>query len=724
MVQPTEGPIWQPPDPERTPMSIYRRHINSHFGLNLKDSIDLYEWSISRPHEFWIDLYRYCGITPALPREATKAYDDSRDIASIPPFFSGHSLNYAENILANRNASAVALVGLREGQNFDGKQGEFVTWADLRERVRQVRSSLLRHGVHQGDRVAALMGNSVLAVVIFLATAAIGAIFTSINPDMGAEGCISRLSQIQPKALFADSHATYKGKRFDLKEKISDILKALQPFKPQYFIVPVHGIAVDQSPCFRDFLEQSSPADALTFARVPFSAPLLILYSSGTSGPPKCIVHSHGLILQHKKIALLHNSLSAADRVMAYSSTSWVVWNVMVGYLSVGATVICYDGSPLFPSAKAMLRLVQNYKACFFATSPRYLLELEKEQSADGTLVKHQFDLSSLRLVTTTGSALTASAMRSFYRSFPPHVHLSSVAGGTDIATSWLATNPAGPLYAGEIQMGALGMAVDVADPDSAHAISIKLSGQPGELICRIPFPSMPPFFWGDSSSSFSSSSTTSIGAGPKYHSSYFTRFTPSSPPFPSAASTSTSTHVWAQHDLISHHPTTGGWTMHGRSDATLNPSGIRFGSADIYNILESSPYLRHRVAESLCVGRRNTQKSEDEEVFLFLKMKPEYSPLTEGFKREVKETVRKGLSARHVPGWVEEVGDVPVTGNGKKVEGLVKRIIAGEWAVGVGGPEKGKGLGVGKGGQSTVANPECLEEYVKFAHTGMKAKL
>lgn len=289
--------------------------------------------------------------------------------------------------------------------------------------------------------------------------------FTSISPDMGVEGCTTRLVQSRPVVLFADSAQTYKAKRQSMKEKIRKVVASLEK-KPHVFIVTLAGTEEHEFPPLEDFLSKSRDEDVLEYARVPFSYPMLILYSSGTTGKPKCIVHQHGIILQLKKIAILHNSLTSKDVIFQYSSTSWVLWNIMNGHLSVGATVICYDGSPLYPDASTKLRVLQHHKCTYFGTSPRYLLELEMSG-----IQPSQFDLRNLRMVTTTGATLTTDQFSWFYQAFPKAVHLSSVAGGTEICTSWVASDPAGPVYAGEMQMPALGQDVDVGDPETGESI-------------------------------------------------------------------------------------------------------------------------------------------------------------------------------------------------------------------------------------------------------------
>ncbi|KAJ9608174.1 hypothetical protein H2200_007162 [Cladophialophora chaetospira] len=654
-------PVWKPIfPPDKIPMNIYRRHVNEKFQLRLKDSQELHSWSITEPQAFWIDLWDYVGLIPK-SLGTKQAYDPAIPISEVPPFFEGTTINYAENVLTQPlvDSQIPALIGLREGQGLDG---EVWTWSQLRENVRKARSALLRSGINRGDRVAALISTSVWSVGLFLASASIGAIFTSIAPDLGFEGCISRLQQVQPSILFADSHTTYKGQRRSNCTKISEILKLLRP-SPEIFVIPTGPVEVFQP--LSTFLGRSTGTDKLDFARLPFTAPLYILYSSGTSGPPKCLVHSHAAILQHKKIGMLHNSLRPGEVVFQYSSTSWVLWNIMVGHLAMGTTLVMYDGSPTWPQPQSMLKIVEKFSVNYWGVSPKYLKELE----STGCIPKREHDLSSLRMVQTGGSHLASDQYYWFYKSFPSTVHLTSVTGGTDLVTSWCGTDPAGPLYPGEIQMPILGHDVDIADPIHGH--SIKTTGEAGEFVCRKPFPSMPVYMWGDTNNE-------------KYKASYFSQF-----PFS----------CWAQHDWASVNPLTKGWTVHGRSDGVLNPQGIRFGSAEIYSITEAAPFSS-TIDITLCVGRKRRGIDSDESVFLFVVMRLGQS-LSNRLKKELQDAIRQGLSARHVPRFVAQVKEIPMTSNGKKVETLVKEVIStGEMPRTI---------------SSTVVNSGCLEAFRQY---------
>ncbi|KAK4547181.1 hypothetical protein LTR36_001402 [Oleoguttula mirabilis] len=654
--------LWQPKLDGRTPMDDYRRHVNRRFHQNLKTSKDLHRWSVQQPQKFWMDLYDYLGFTPRLPRHMTKAYDDTVPMSSNPPFFPGLQMNYAENAMfANPDPNAIALVGIREGMDLAREDGEQLTWHGFREKVRLTASALRRCSVKQGDRVAALVANSIWAMILFHASASMGAIFTSISPELGLEGCVSRLQQVTPSILFADSDTVYKGKTVSTSKKVQQILDRLTP-KPETFIVPVASRQTAY-PSIDDFLSKAHKSDPLEFAPTSFNDPLMICYSSGTTGAPKCIVHRHGLLIQLKKIAAIHNSTTTADVILQYSSTSWVVFYVMCGYFACGAKTIVYNGSPMYPDARQLLRMVEKYKVTYFGSSPRYLLEVEMSKSVP----KDEFDLSALRIVYTTGATLSHEQYRWFYNAFPAAVHLCNTAGGTDTATSLIAADPCGPIHAGEMQVLGLGMDVDVADPLTGE--SIMHTGEAGEMIVRKPFPSMPCFFWGDDGNR-------------KYKESYFERFDKFD--------------VWAQHDWLSCNPKTGGLVMHGRSDGVLNPSGIRFGSGEIYAIVEAAP-LNSKISNSLCVGRRRPQDN-DEEVFLFVVMAKGHT-FTPELSRSIKQAIREALSARHVPKFVIEVPDVPVTINGKKVETAVKQVLGGKDVT----------------PSNTVSNPETIGYFKRF---------
>ncbi|KAK6386175.1 hypothetical protein LTS17_001750 [Exophiala oligosperma] len=598
----------------------------------------------------------------------TKAYDDTVPMSSIPAFFPGHKLNYAENILSeNPNPETAAVIGLVEGDDdFLNKPREVLSWRQFRERVRETSSALKRSGIKKGDRVAAIVGASVWAVVLFHATASMGAIFTSISPELGLSGCVSRLQQVQPSIIFFDSHAIYKAKATSTAEKRRQILCQLKPM-PQVYVIPVTNkggsVIDDDVPWIEEFLSRASASDELTFERVPFNHPLIICYSSGTTGTPKCIVHSHGLILQLKKISVVHDCLGPEDIVTQYASTSWVVFYGMCGHLSSGAGIVLYNGSPLYPDAKQLLRICDTFKVSFLGLSPRLLLEMEMS----GAQPKLEFELSRLKTLHTTGAPLSAEQYQWISRAFPPDMQICNIAGGTENGTALIALDPDGPVRVGEMQTESLGISIDILDAETGESIAD--TGEPGELVITMPYPSMPSFFWGDK-------------GGKIYREAYFERFSDKD--------------VWAQHDWLKKNPSTGGFVMLGRSDGVLNPSGIRFGSGEIYAIVEKEPLLSY-FNNVLCVGRRRPQ-DVDEQVFLFVVMKPA-TPFTSKIREEIKSAIRANLSPRHVPKFVLPVPDVPMTINGKRVETIIKKIISGKDVQ----------------PSATVTNPQSVEYFKRF---------
>lgn len=698
-------------------MSRYRQHVNQKFNVNLKTSKELHTWSCDHPHDFWIDLYGYTEITPPLPSGIKYAYEPTARFRDVPAWFKEVKLNFAENLLMpsfRSRPNAIALTGLREGKLDDP---EHITWSELHDLIRMTAAALRHHGLKQGDVVAALMSNSIWIIVIFLATASIGGIFTSISPDMGLSGCLSRLMQVSPRLLFTDTDYATRGKRTSLLEKVTQILAGLPETqqKPTTIFVattkaphrqhhntfsptipsslsggPTTTLSTFLAPATRK-LSPTSSSYELKFTRVAPSYPLIILYSSGTTGPPKCIVSPHISLINYRKIALLHNSLTPESIVFQYSSTSWVLWNVMLGHMTVGARLVVFDGNPLYPDAGVPLEICERYGATYWGTSPRYLLELE--QQVLSRKLTRQYDLSKLKMATTTGAPLLQSQMLFFYSPLFPvlggtdKVHLSSIAGGTDIASSWIASDPAAPVYLGEMQMWALGhdCAILDAEPKKENGklkyIETK-PGEAGELICRKPLPSAPVFFWGDDEKKS------------KYMDAYFNSF-------PEDIDNSTGDvkeylDVWAQHDLTVSNPVTKGLQILGRSDTTLNPSGIRFGSSEIYHIIEAPPF-NGLISDSLCVGRRR-KGDQDEVVFLFL-IPAKGVQIDDNLITSIRSAIRTNLSSRHVPKFIFEVKEIPYTINGKKVENVIKKIISGTEVT----------------PSSTITNPQCLEDYRRY---------
>ncbi|OQV08827.1 hypothetical protein CLAIMM_13044 [Cladophialophora immunda] len=504
-------------------------------------------------------------------------------------------------------------------------------------------------GVTVGDRVAAIISNCVETVVACLATLSLGAIWSTSSPDMGVEGIMQRLNQIEPKLVLFESSVRYNGKLRPLVQKYEECTARLRKTRNfQLGIMIVREIPYSTK-VSRDVVTwhnfvQGAPDRDLTFVQLPFNQPGFIVYSSGTTGAPKCIVHSAcAMLLQIKKDYMLHLDVRPGDIIYQYTTTGWIMWAMVLCGLSYGGSVVLYDGSPLFPDPLVTLRMIEKLKITLFGTSARFLTDLHDRKLNP----RQTINLTSLRTVSSTGSVLPAKVCEWFYDAgFPEHIHLVSGSGGTDMACSLVLGDPTGPLYSGEIQAPALGMAVDIFDMTKVYAVSIKGTGEPGELVCREPFPSQPVLFWGEKGMD-------------KYRSAYFDRF---------------GDKVWTQGDFVSSSPVTGGYTMLGRSDGVLNPSGVRFGSAEIYNVVSEFTEFE----DTICVGQRRPQDS-DERVVLFIKTKD-----------------NRTLS----PSTIQETPEIPYTINGKKIELAVKQIVSGQKVTPSG----------------AVENPKSLIFYERFA--------
>lgn len=568
-----------------------------------------------------------------------------------PDFFSSSRLNFAENLLFPATSpapvpSAPAVITLTE------LPGSEVTtsWAELRDAVRHCSNALRAAGLGQDDVVAGYVSNHVEALVAMLAAAAIGAVWTGISPDNGVSAVLDRLSQIAPKVLFADNGTVYNGKEWSSVSKTTEIVAALRASGLQTVVVidniQTGGLGLDaltaQGVKAVEYakLLASAPDEPLRFEQLPPSHPLYVLYSSGTTGLPKAIVHTAlGTLIQHKKEHLLHCSLSSSSRMLYYTTTSWMMWHWSIGALAVGATVIVYSGSPFRPHGHLSLpRLLSDLQVTHFGTSAAYLTALEANQVYP--VREPGIDLSRLEAIYSTASPLPPSTFKFVYEAFPSHVNLASITGGTDIISLFGAPCPLLPVRAGEIQCAGLGMAICVVDSLSGDAV---LAGEPGDLICAQPFPCQPLTFFGP-------------GGQEKYRAAYFERF---------LGICGVDGPVWHHGDFVKiPDAATGSLVMLGRSDGVLKPSGVRFGSAEIYNIL--TRFFSADVADAVCVGRRREEDS-DETVCLFVVM-ADGKTFDDDLRKRIKAKIKAELSPRHVPSFVEECGGgVPKTGNGKK---------------------------------------------------------
>ena len=638
--------LWQPSEARMKSTNIYRfmQHVNERFGKDFATYDDLYEWSIQESPTFWATLWEYGEVI------CSRGYDEVvDDITKMPGarWFEGARLNFAENLLRYRN-DRIALSFKGEGQPTVS-----LTYAELYTLVARLAKSLRDLGIQPGDRVAGFMPNMAETVVAMLATASVGGIWSSCSPDFGIKGVLDRFGQIEPRVLFTANGYSYNGKQFDSLERISEILKEL-PSIEKVIVVPYTDPNPDpgrvrNGVLFDDFLAPA--ADELQFEQVPSNHPLYIMYSSGTTGVPKCIVHGvAGTLLQHIKELSLHTDLKREDTIFYFTTCGWMMWNWLVSSLALGARVLLYDGNPFYPDASAMWQMAQDERISVFGTSASYLAALEKAGVKPG----ESFDLTPLKAVLSTGSPLSVDSFQFVYRDIKEELCLSSISGGTDIISCFALGNPMGPVWASELQVRGLGMKVEAYDEAGESVV-----GEQGELVCTLAAPSMPIYFWNDPDSQ-------------KYHDAYFDTYPG----------------IWRHGDWIeiTEH---GGVIISGRSDATLKPSGVRIGTAEIYRQVELIP----EVMDSLVVGQA---WENDVRIVLFLKLR-EGVPLSDELVKRIKTTIRQNATPRHVPAKVIAVDDIPYTISGKKVELAVRKVIHGQEV-------KNK---------DALANPESLDQYV-----------
>ncbi len=620
-------PLWTPSEQRKQDANItqFIREVNARHELNIDSYSDLYNWSVNNIPDFWRTVWDFVEI------KALKKYDSVVDDLSVFPgtkWFPGARLNFAENLMRYRDDQ---LAFIFKGETQSSKQ---MTYVELYDSVARLSHSLAEAGVGEGDRVVGYMPNLIETVVGMLAATSLGAVWSSCATDIGAGAAIERLGQVEPKVMITADGYFYKGKIFETLSHAVEVARGIPSLKKVIVVSYVSERAeianVPNAVHYADFV--ANDAKEIAFAQLPFDHPLYIMFSSGTTGKPKCLVQGvGGVLINHLKELTLHTDLKRSDRIFYITSCSWMMWNWLMSSLAVGATIVLYDGNPNFPDAGAMWKLIQDEQISIFGCSASYLHFLKKENVSP-----RSFDLSSLREISQTGSPLSADGFEYVYREIKSDLHFNSIAGGTDINGCFAAGSPIVPVYAGELQSPALGMKIKSYD-EKANPIW----DEQGELVCEAPAPSMPLYFWNDAD-------------GSKYHRAYFDVYP----------------NVWRHGDYVLIHKDTGGITFYGRSDAVLKPSGVRIGTAEIYAQMENLP----EVADSLAVGQ-NYQ--DDQRVILFVKLAAGVA-LTDELQNKIRKTLRENASPRHVPALILEAPEIPYTLNMKKVESAVTNILNG----------------------------------------------
>ncbi|HSG61229.1 MAG TPA: acetoacetate--CoA ligase [Pseudomonadales bacterium] len=640
----SEQPLWRPSPAriEAANITRFQREKLKHYLPADASYTALHQWSVDHPDEFWQAILTWGKVQYSGHYEHVltlgEHFIDSR-------WFEGMQLNFAENLLRRRDDHPALIAYLENGERRQ------LSYNDLYAQASSLAQALKAMGVKPGDRVAAWTPNVPETVVGMLAAVSLGATWSSCSPDFGVNGVFDRFGQIEPKVLFASDGYYYNGKTIDCRPRLQDIVARIDSLEHVIMINTV-GLGTLDNPkvsLFSDCLQQY-PAGEIDFVHMPFNHPLYIMYSSGTTGKPKCIVHgAGGTLLQHIKEHSLHSDLKPEDVLFYFTTCGWMMWNWLVSGLAQGATLVLYDGSPFYPDAKALLDIAERERFTIFGTSAKYIAALEKE----GLVPRESHDLSSVKTIMSTGSPLSHESFRYIYRDVKQDVCLSSISGGTDILSCFVPGNPTLPVWEGEIQCKGLGMAVACWNDEGVHVV-----GEKAELVCTAPFPSMPIGFWNDPENS-------------RFLEAYFSRFP----------------NVWAQGDFAeeTHHQ---GMIIHGRSDAILNPGGVRIGTAEIYRQVQKV----EEVIDSLCIGQ---DWADDVRVVLFVMLR-QGVVLDVALRTKICQTIRAETTPRHVPAKIIAVADIPRTISGKIVELAVRNVVHGL-------PVKNT---------EALANPEALEHY------------
>ena len=650
-------PIWVPPEDRisSSNMTAFMRYVENLLNKRISSYDELYRWSVTDPSEFWKSIWIIAGIIRSSEYKEIISGSSMLDTR----WFKGAQLNFAENLLKYRD-NRPAIISTREDSS-----DITIRYNELYELTAKCSEGLIRLGVKKGDRVAAYISNIPEAIISMLAVTSIGALWSSSSPDFGLQGILDRFGQIKPKVLFAMDSYQYNGKIIDCKEKIKQIVESIPDIERVVIIPRDNNFLYIDKDIERKYIDNTkyllynnlidNTSTKISFEQLPFDHPVYIMYSSGTTGIPKCIVHGAGsTLLQHFKELSLHTNLTRHDIITYYTTCGWMMWNWMVSSLQIGATIFLYDGSPVYPNTDILWEKIEKYNVSIFGTSPKYLAICEKANLIPGK----QHDLGKLKSILSTGSPLSEENFEFIYKNVKKNVQLSSISGGTDIISCFALGNPNLPVYSGELQCRGLGMKVEAFDEEGNSVIDKK-----GELVCTAPFPSMPVFFWNDPDRS-------------KYKSAYFEHYPG----------------IWRHGDYIkiTEH---GGVVIYGRSDATLNPGGIRIGTAEIYRIVENM----EDISDSIVVGQ---EWKNDVRVILFVVLKNGYE-LTPELTENIKTRIKNMATSRHVPAKIFKVNDIPRTISGKKVELAVLKTLKGE-------PVKNI---------DSLANPEALEQFRNFAN-------